>query len=236
MRKEKVLKAPFFEIGPKSYLYGDDIIEVAQIADEMSVKYGVDILFTCPYVSIEKVVESTNNLFVLAPSMDSIYPGRGIANILPESIKASGASGVMLNHAEAPMTYSNLEKTVNRARELNLMTVVCAGSINEIKAVAFLNPDVIVAEPTELIGTGNTSDLSYMQTSTEAIRSINSEIQVLQAAGISNGNDVYRVIENGADGTGSSSVIANAKNKREIIEEMISAVAAAWNNTNREAL
>ena len=27
------IKAPFFEIGPKSYLYGDDILSLAQAAD-----------------------------------------------------------------------------------------------------------------------------------------------------------------------------------------------------------
>ena len=28
------IKAPFFEIGPKSYLYGDDILALAKAADE----------------------------------------------------------------------------------------------------------------------------------------------------------------------------------------------------------
>ena len=30
------IKAPFFEIGPKSYLYGDEILELAQAADAAS--------------------------------------------------------------------------------------------------------------------------------------------------------------------------------------------------------
>ena len=33
------IKAPFFEIGPKSYLYGDQILELAQAADAASDKY-----------------------------------------------------------------------------------------------------------------------------------------------------------------------------------------------------
>ena len=41
------IKAPFFEIGPKSYLYGDEILELAKAADAASEKYNVDIIFTC---------------------------------------------------------------------------------------------------------------------------------------------------------------------------------------------
>ena len=39
-----VIKAPFFEIGPKSYLYGDDVLELALAADKASEKYGVEII------------------------------------------------------------------------------------------------------------------------------------------------------------------------------------------------
>ena len=38
------IKAPFFEIGPKSYLYGDQILDLAKAADAASEKYGVDTL------------------------------------------------------------------------------------------------------------------------------------------------------------------------------------------------
>ena len=37
------IKAPFFEIGPKSYLYGDDVLELALAADAAAEKYDVDI-------------------------------------------------------------------------------------------------------------------------------------------------------------------------------------------------
>ena len=49
------IKAPFFEIGPKSYLYGDDIMELALAADAASEKYDVDVIFTCPVVDIRRV-------------------------------------------------------------------------------------------------------------------------------------------------------------------------------------
>lgn len=45
---KKTVKLPFFEIGPKSYLYGDNILELAKAADEAAKKYNVDIIFTTP--------------------------------------------------------------------------------------------------------------------------------------------------------------------------------------------
>lgn len=233
MIKNLKISPPFFEIGPKSYLYGEDIISLALIADEMSEKYDVQILFTCPFVSIESVAARTRNIFVVAPHMDPIPAGRGLADILPEAIISAGASGVMLNHAEKPILYSVLEKTISRAEEIGLFTIVCANSIAEIKSVANLSPDIIVAEPTELIGTGNSIDLSYMEKSTEAIQSINPNILILQAAGIANGQDVYNAIYHGADATGSSSAIALATDKRALVEEMISAVRKAWDDRQK---
>ena len=146
------IKAPFFEIGPKSYLYGDEILELAQAADAASEKYGVDIIFTCPVVDIRRVKENTKRIHVFAPHMDPIPVGRGLADILPESLVAAGAEGVMLNHVEKPLDFETLAATIKRAEEVGLTTIVCADSEAEAAKIATLNPDIIVAEPSALIG------------------------------------------------------------------------------------
>ena len=33
------IKTPFFMFNPKSYLYGDEMVEMAKVAEEMAVKY-----------------------------------------------------------------------------------------------------------------------------------------------------------------------------------------------------
>ena len=119
------IKAPFFEIGPKSYLYGDEILDLAKAADAASEKYGVDIIFTCPVVDIRRVKENTKHIHVFAPHMDPIPVGRGLADILPESLVAAGAEGVMLNHVEKPVTFEVLAETIKRAEEVGLLTIVC---------------------------------------------------------------------------------------------------------------
>lgn len=225
---EKRVKLPFFEIGPKSYLYGDDILELAKAADAASEKYGVDIIFTTPIVDIRRVREATKNIHVFAPHMDAIVPGRGLADVLPESLVAAGADGVMLNHCEKPLTFDVLEKTIARANEVGLTTIVCADSLAEASKIATLSPDIIVAEPSELIGTGVSVGKEYVEAATKSVKDVNPDILVLTAAGIAGGEDVYNTIIAGADATGSSSGVAKAKDRAAMVDEMISAVRRAW--------
>lgn len=222
------IKVPFFEIGPKSYLYGDDVLELALAADCASKKYKVDIIFTTPIIDIRRVKEATKYIHVFAPHMDPIKPGRGLADVLPESLVAAGAEGVMLNHIEKPVSIKVLAETIRRAEQVGLVTIVCADSLKQITRIARLAPDIIVGEPSELIGSGMGVSPEYVKIVTSAIRSINSHILVLTAAGISNGEDVYRVIMAGADATGSSSGIAKASDRSAMVDEMISAVRRAW--------
>lgn len=229
MYRERKIEPPFFEIGPKNYLFGQKVLDLAKAADEASERYGVTIIYTTPYTEIRRVVENTRNILVFAPHMDSIPLGRGLADILPEAIKDAGAAGVMLNHAEKPVHYDTLRCLIERADEVGLLSIVCANTIIEAKAIALLEPNIIVAEPTELIGSGLTSDIAYIETSINAIKSVNKDILVLQGAGISSAEDVYKVILAGADATGASSGIINAPNMFEMVDEMIGAVRNAWN-------
>ena len=41
MAVKRKISVPFFEIGPKSYLYGDEVLELAKAADAAAEKYGM---------------------------------------------------------------------------------------------------------------------------------------------------------------------------------------------------
>ncbi len=230
MLKGFALKPPFFEIGPKSYLFGDAVLDLALAADEAAKKYDVDIIFTTPVADIRRVAQATERIFVFAPHMDPIRPGRGLADTLPESLTAAGAKGVMLNHCEKPLSLTALAQTIRRADEVGLATIVCTDTAAESAAVAELRPNIIVAEPTELIGTGKTSDLDYVNASIRTVKQIDPEILVLQGAGISCGKDVYRVIRAGAEATGSSSGVVKARDRAAMVDEMIGEVRRAWDD------
>ncbi|WP_010233149.1 triose-phosphate isomerase [Clostridium arbusti] len=220
---------PFFIVNPKSYLYGEESLQLALVADNLAEKYGIEIFFTAPFADLANIRANTKNLKVTAQHMDSLVPGRGMGYALPESLKAAGIEAVFLNHAEHSLKLTDLVKTIKRAKELEIITVVCADSLEEAIAIAKLDPDILLCEPTDLIGTGKTSSYDYITETTTKIKEINENVLVMQAAGISSGEDVYQTIINGADGTGATSGILNAPDKSKRLEEMIQAIAQAKN-------
>lgn len=219
---------PFFEIGPKAYLYGKDVLDLARIAQEASLRHRVPVIFTPQPTDLYPIAQSCPRLYLCAQHMDPLPVGRGLGQILPEAVRAAGAKGVMLNHCEKPVTLPALRQTILRAREVGLFSIVCADSIAETSAIAHLGPDIIVAEPTELIGTGNASDMSYVLASTRAVKSVNEAIYVLQGAGISGAQDVYDVIFAGADATGSSSAVCKAADPARLVDDMLRAAREAY--------
>ena len=116
------IEPPFFEIGPKAYLFGERMLKLAIAADIASKKYDVRIILTPQYTDIRQIAQETDNIFVFAQHMDPLPIGRGLGSVLPEAIKAAGATGVMLNHAERPMSISDLYKTIKRADEVGLIS------------------------------------------------------------------------------------------------------------------
>ena len=226
MGKAKV-RTPFFETGVKNYIYGDAVLEMAKAADAAAVKYDVDVLFITPYTEIRRVRESCPHLIIIAPYMDAIRPGRGIADILPEAVKAAGAQGVVINHCERPMTLTAIKKTIERANELDMLSFVCADTIEEAKAIAQLHPDILNPEPTELIGGGQASDMGYVREAITAIKAIDPGIMVEQAAGITTAQQIYDFIMAGSEAAGSASGIIKSTDPLALLDEMVAAVAKA---------
>lgn len=221
-------KVPFLVVNPKSYLYGAKSLELALAADQVAADTGLEIYFTCPYADIRMIKEKTKNIIVCAQSLDPLVPGRGMGHVLPESLKEAGAGAVFLNHAENPKTLTDLYACIKRAKELDLVTIVCADSTVEAKAVACMGADIVLAEPTDLIGTGHVADDSYTIETVKALHEISLHVLVMIASGVSTAEDCYHVISLGADGTGATSGILNAPDPAQRVREMAEAIVRAW--------
>ena len=124
--------------------------------------------------------------------------------------------------------------------------MVCADSVEEVEAVARLSPNILVAEPTELIGTGRPAGREYVDSVIRCIREINPEIKPFPSAGISKGEDCYNIVKAGspasgrmlrqrASSSGCSSAIAKAENPLRLAEEMIASVRRAWDEIHQGA-
>ena len=233
MNRPLSLKPPFFEFGPKCYLYGETMLVLACAIDESAIRHDVDIILTVAYTDIRPVAEATKRVNVFAPHMDALPIGAGSGAVLAEAIKDAGAVGVQLNPCEKPISREVLEQTIRRAKEVGLATMVCADSVEDVKAIAAMGPTVLVAEPTELVGTGTTSDENYVRDTITAVQAIDPDVMVLQAAGISNEDDVFKVIRQGAQATGCTSGIAKAADPAVMADAMIGAVRRAWDEANK---
>ncbi len=229
------IRVPYFEVGTKNYVYGDTLLEYAIAADKAAEKYDIDVLFICPAVEIRRVCENTKKLIVLAPYMDTLRPGRGMADVLPEGLKAAGAQGVVINHCEKPMSLPQMKATIDRARELDMLVFACADTLAEAKAIAQLHPDIINPEPSEIIGGGNgVSPMAYVKDSIKVIKEIYPDIMVEQAAGITNGQQVYDFIMAGSEAAGAASGIMNAADPIAMIDEMIAATRRAADDLKKQ--
>ena len=226
MGKVKI-RVPFFETSAKCYIYGDELLKMAIAADAAAVKYDIDVLYIIPTVEIRRVREHCPNLIILAPYMDTLRPGRGMASILPEALKEAGAQGVVINHCERPMTLTEIKKTIDRANELDMLSFVCADTIEEARAVAQLNPDIINPEPSELIGSGQASDMGFVMEAIKAVKEINPNILVEQAAGITTAQQIYDFIMAGSEAAGSASGLLAAPDPFALLDEMVSYVKKA---------
>ena len=219
--------SPFLVVNPKSYLYGAASLALARAADAAAKKTGLKIYFTCPFSDIRYIRENTDAVIVTAQAMESLKPGRGMGHLLPEALLDAGARATFLNHAEHPMTMAELSKTIARARALGIETIACADSLAEGAAIAAFRPDILLCEPTDLIGTGQTADDTYTVSIVAKIRAIDPTIGIMIASGITTADDVYRVVRLGADGSGATSGILNAPDPAERIAEMAEAIVRA---------
>lgn len=214
------VKDTFFVINPKSYLYGDKLVDLAKGVDDF-IPPHVTCFFTGPYPELGKIKAETNNLVLTAQHLDGISPGRGMGKVLPHSLAQVGVKAVMLNHAEHPLTIGELVEAVRYAKELDFVTIICASSIEEVKLVASLQPDIVLCEPNNKIGTGTLSEEAYIKETTKAIRDINPVVKVMQAAGVSSPDDVTKLLIGGADGTGCTSGIVKADNPIQMARDML---------------
>lgn len=230
MYKALKLKAPFFEFGPKAYLYGQAALDLALAADEISRKYEVQIIYTAQYVDIPRLAEATTELLVFAQHMDPVEVGVGVGSVLAEAIKEAGAVGTMLNHSEKRVALRHLAQAIKRANEVGLGTLVCADSPVEAAAIAQLGPNAILAEPPELIGSDKAIDTmsDFIPDSKRMIAEINPEVLVMHSAGIRTGKDIERIVRQGAMATGSTSGIIKAADPAAMFEEMVRALRETW--------
>lgn len=165
-------------------------------------------------------------LKIFAQHADPISFGANTGKILPEALKAAGAFGAVLNHAEDKVSNDSIRATLTRCAQAGLKAMVCAENLQRAKEIAAFSPapDFIAIEPPELIG-GEVSVSSakpeLISGSVAAIKKINPKIAAITGAGIKNPVDVAKAIELGTKGVFVSSGIVRAKDQEYAARQLL---------------
>jgi triosephosphate isomerase len=223
-----VLSAPFFEIGPKNFLRRRELEALARAAGQAARQYDVAVVMTVPTAMVAPVAELRCGVHVFAQHLDGDTLGGSVGRVTAESLADAGAVGVMLDHESDPLTEDELVRTIGRAREAGLQTMVCAGSEADAIRRAELRPTVVLVEPAALIGTVTDGVRDWIRPTTEAIRSIDPGVLAMHAGGVASPSIAHDIMASGADGTGSTSGVLTAADPLAAATAFVAAARAGW--------
>jgi triosephosphate isomerase len=147
------MKTPVLIINFKNYSEASGLgaVRLAEIASQVAQKLGVEIA-VCPPTPFISEVCKTVPIPVFAQHADSEKTGGTTGAIVPESLKAAGAQGSLINHSEKRVEESKISQTVQRLRDIGLTSIVCARTPKEVATYSHYSPDIVAIEPPELIG------------------------------------------------------------------------------------
>jgi len=219
---------PILLINFKTYLEatGKKAVELARKMEAVGQETGVRVGVAPQFCDIEQVAAHVK-IPVFAQHIDPITPGAFTGHVLAESVSAAGATGTLINHSERNLKLSEIEKSVEHAREVGLTTVVCAGTARLGAAVALSEPDMVAIEPPELIGSGRAVSKDRPEIITESvrrIRAVNGRVRILCGAGITTGEDVYAALKLGTQGVLVASGVVKASEPERVLRDFCEAV------------
>lgn len=225
--KEITSRNPLILINFKTYLEatGRRAVEISREFERISRATGVSVGVAPQFADIAQVATQVD-IPVFAQHTDPIGPGAFTGQVLAESLEAAGADGTILNHSERTIRLTEIQNVINHVRELQLLTVVCAGTAESAAAISLMAPDMVAIEPPELIGTGRAVSREkpeVIENAVKRIRSVNATVKILCGAGISTGDDVYAALGLGAEGFLIASGIIKAPDPGKVVLDFCAA-------------
>ncbi len=169
------------------------------------------------------LVASKAKVQVYSQSVSSDAGDKTTGAVLPEAVKAAGASGTILNHSESRRNISDLRKLVPRLASMGMGVCLCSQDASEAASLSRLGPKYLAVEPPELIGSGvavSTAKPELVERTVALVREAGYGGKILCGAGIVSGEDVARAVELGVDGVLVASSVVKAADWESKIREL----------------
>lgn len=225
------IRTPLILVNFKTYseATGRKAVKLAKTAEKISLETEVCIGLAPQFVDIAPIA-STVSIPVFAQHIDPIAPGSFTGHILPEAIRETGAVGTLINHSERRLKLADIDAIIARARESDLLSVVCANNATVSAAAAALKPSMIAVEPPELIGTGipvSKAKPEVVLSTVDLVKRINPDVVILCGAGITSGEDVAAALRLGTEGVLVASGVVKAKDPYKVLLEFAESITKA---------
>ncbi len=221
-----MVRFPLLVVNFKAYKQGTGpgAIKIAQDLARVREETGVEVVAVPQHFWLSEV---SKILPTFCQHLDAVQFGSRTGHILPEAVKAAGAIGTLLNHSERIIGLEPACNSIDRAKECELLSCVCAENARLAKIFAEFNPNMVAVEPRELIGKGQSiskENPEAITKSIENVRSVNDETHILCGAGVSTGDDVAKALELGAEGILVASAVVCADDPYSVALEMAEAM------------
>jgi triosephosphate isomerase len=216
------LKTPILITNFKAYseATGEKAVALARIHQEIADEMGVNIAVSGMILDLENMAAAVK-IPVLSQHIDGVSYG-AYTGLIPVDIAFKmGIDGSILNHSERRLSDSEIMRALEKMRELNMLSIVCAESDEEGRKFAEMGADFVAVEPRDLIG----GDVSVSKARPELIAEAVAKIwtgKVLIGAGIKTGEDVRIALSLGAAGVLVASGVVKAPDPRVALRDLCS--------------
>lgn len=201
---------------------GEAAISLTKALEEAAHASQVKIIPVVQVIDAEKVIASTT-LEVWIQHVDPVGYGPHTGWTLPEEAAKIGVSGVFLNHSEHKFNdFEALRMANEKALEVNLKTLIFAGSLEELKNIVTLKPTYVSYEPAALIGSTTNSVARAQPEIISQAYDIAREggEPLIVGAGVNSTEDIKKSLELGAAGVAIATAVVKAPDPKAKLLEL----------------
>jgi triosephosphate isomerase (TIM) len=218
------LKRPFI-INFKNYaeVSGEKSIALAKTIQSVSKNHDIEIVLAPPQPCLALVIQNVR-LPVICQHLDVGEFGQTTGFFIAEMAKSYGAQGSLINHSEHKLPAETVANLVQILRRLDMISIVCAQTVDEVAMLAEFSPDFIAIEPPELIGSGKAvskENPTIITNSISAAEDHSRSTKIICGAGITDKSDVAAAIDLGAEGILVSSGVIKAQSWYDKISQLV---------------
>lgn len=222
---ERIIALNFKAYSESAGEYG---VRLAMAVEEVAAERKSIEFIACPQApELHLLAKRLRHASVFAQHADALGAGAHTGWLPPQSVKASGCAGTLVNHSERRLAREQVQAVVGACSEISLRAMVCAEDLGKALEYAFLKPWAVAYEPPELIGSGisvSTAQPEIVEDFVKKIRRQTPEVVAIVGAGVTTPEDVGKCFELGAQGVLIASAFVKASDPRKLLEEIAEAI------------